>query len=200
MNSRNNPQFTFEQIKERKERGISVFIPAIKSALIQEAKYNHNFTKAEILYGYLKESVMNRTDPDRHRGDITCLRRAIGAMTRYAPTPEKSLFYGHQFFAEFSSPFRTPASEMVILTNVLFVCTSHPTDETMRYAVEIIRLAIDIGVFRVDSKIFDDPLAERDNFRNPLEVFETVCQRPLQHQRLMFNADKSDLVPAKFHR
>ncbi|OBZ82196.1 hypothetical protein A0J61_09756 [Choanephora cucurbitarum] len=190
-----NPQLTFDQIKERKERGISVFIPAIKSALIQEAKYNHSFSKAEILYGYLTEAVVHRTDPERHRGDINCLRRAIGVMTRYAPNPDKALFYAYHFFAEFGPPFRTPSSEMIVLTNLLFAYSLAGTEEAMRNAVDIIRLAIEIGVFRIDPKGYDDVLAEREQFKHPLDVFETICQRPLQHQRLMFNADKSDLIP-----
>ncbi|KAI8066266.1 uncharacterized protein B0P05DRAFT_553627 [Gilbertella persicaria] len=191
---------SFEEIKAKKERGEFLIAPILTKALIEEAKIKRNFSKAEILYQYLRESLPPEPSMERHKGDIRSFQRGITTMVRYSPNPEKALYYANHFFTQLEYPLRNAFNEVVILTNLLYVYTSQGIAEEMKTALKIIRLALDIGVFRIDPENYINLCSSRDSFDNPLQVFETVCKKPLQYHGLEFNADKSDLVQAKSYR
>jgi hypothetical protein len=185
--------------QDKKKAGETLTVAFISRCLVHEAKILRNFRNAEELYQDM-EAILTEKKFDKNYmyniADIGGYQRAIATMVRYAPSPEKALAYANLFFKEKDEPFRTPSKELVILTNLIFVYKRKGTYEYMKAALELTKLALSIGIYKIDSKFYEDPYSKSLSFDNSLSVFEDVCSKVIMYFNMEFNSDKTDLVPA----
>jgi hypothetical protein len=205
MNNYNNyqnkctryPPPTKELIELKKKRNETVYLPLLCSALTQEAKFNKNFTNAEWLFNEIMIDYKLRECQERYftENDEKLFAKSISTMVRYASTPAKAMHYATLFFKEYNERIRSPSRELVIFTNLIFAHTNQQSQENMAMALNITKLVLQIGVYKIDSSCFQD---NTDNkfFADPVEVFTTVTKRVLQHFRLTLSSDKTELVPS----
>lgn len=199
-----NPNYShdnasYRAIQDRKKAGDILTAAFISRALVQEAKTFKNFQNAEELYTEMETVLMQKRLFDENyvynSAEVGSYQRAISTLVRYAPTPEKALEYASIFFKDKDEPFRTASKELVVLTNLIYVYKSKNSEEYMRMALELTKLALAIGVYKIDAKHYEDPYSRHNGFNNTASVFEAVTQRVLYYFKMELNTDKTDLVP-----
>lgn len=205
MNNHNNHQSnhtrylapTKELVELKKKRNELILLPLLFSALTQEAKFNRNFTNAEWLFNEIMADYKSCECQDRHfaENDEKLFAKSVSTMVRYASTPAKAMHYATLFFREYNERIRLPSRELIIFTNLIFAHTSQPNQENMAMALNITKLVLQIGVYKIDASCFQDNI-DNQYFANPVEVFTTVTKRVLQHFRLTLSSDKTELVPS----
>lgn len=204
MNNHNNyqnshtryPPPTKELVESKKKRNEPVYLPLLYAALIQEAKYDRNFTNAEWLFNDIMIDYKSRECQSRYftENDEKLFAKSISTMVRYASTPAKAMYYATLFFREYKERIRTPSRELVIFINLIFAHTNQQSQENMAMALNITKLALQIGVYKMDSSCFREN-TDNQYFADPVEVFTTVTKKVLQYFRLTLSPDKTELVP-----
>ncbi|GAA5796292.1 hypothetical protein HPULCUR_001662 [Helicostylum pulchrum] len=163
----------------------------VSKAVSYELREKNNFANAEILFGYLIEILDEKKSSNvmYNEFDITAFQRAVSTLVRYAPSPNDSRYYFNLALAEFDKPLRTSTLELTILNNLVFVHSQH--NDTMEDALNIIKTALEIGVFRF--KVTEYYRHQPSRFNDPLSVFETLSKKVLKYHGLEFNQDKTDV-------
>lgn len=183
--------YDFESIDSKKRHNQPLHPTVVSKAVSYELKDKKNFANAEILFGYLVE-ILNekkKSNVTYNELDITAFQRAVSTLVRYAPSPKDSRYYFNLTLAEFDSPLRTSTLELTILNNLIFVHSQH--NDTMKDALNIIKSALKIGVFRF--KVTEYYRHQPSRFNDPLSVFETLSTKVLKNYGLEFNQDKTDV-------
>ncbi|GAA5812538.1 hypothetical protein MFLAVUS_005994 [Mucor flavus] len=183
--------YDFESIEVKKRHNQPLQPTAVSKAVSYELREKKNFANAEILFGYLIE-ILNekkKSNVTYNELDITAFQRAVSTLVRYAPSPKDSRYYFNLTLAEFDRPLRTATLELTILNNLVFVHSQH--NDTMEDALNIIKSALKIGIFRFKVKEYYRHQPSR--FNDPLSVFETLSRKVLKHYGLEFNQDKTDV-------
>lgn len=65
----------------------------------------------------------------------------------------------------------------------------------MKEALELLKVALEIGIFQV--VIPASYSQQNTRFNNPLEVFETLSKKVLRYFKMEFNEDKTAVRPAQ---
>lgn len=208
MNNHNNYQNsdtrylppTKKLIESKKKRNEPVSLPLLYAALIQEAKFDGNFTNAEWLFNDIIIDYKSRECQSRYftENDGKLFAKSTSTMVRYASTPAKAMYYATLFFREYNERIRSPSRELVIFTNLIFAHTNQQSQENMAIALNITKLALQIGVYKMDSSCFREN-TDNPYFADPVEVFTTVTKKVLQYFRLTLSPDKTELVPFAYY-
>lgn len=186
-----------ELVEMKKSNNEYVPLPLLFKAITQEAKHNRNFANAEWLYEEVMADYQSRLQGVRlfTESDEKLYAMIAGTMVRYASTPRKAMHYATLFYRDFNGRIRTLSREVIILTNLIYAHTNHPTPENMQIALEVYKTALELGVYKHDPAVYLDHSVGQ-HFSNPIEVFTTVSQRVLKYHNLLLSPDKTELVPS----
>ncbi|KAK4520763.1 uncharacterized protein ATC70_006643 [Mucor velutinosus] len=184
-------------VEQKKSNHEHVPLSLLFKAITQEAKHNRNFANAEWLYEEVMVDYHSREQKEGcfTKSDDRLFAMIAGTMVRYASTPGRAMHYATLFYKDFNERIRTPSREVIILTNLIFAHTNHPTPENMQIGLEVYKVALQLGVYRHDPAIFLDHSVGQ-SFSNPIEVFTTVSKKVLQYHDLYLSPDKTELVPS----
>ncbi|KAF1806777.1 hypothetical protein FB192DRAFT_1352342 [Mucor lusitanicus] len=194
----NGQRYPNRQLVEQKKNSHEhVPLPLLFKAITEEAKYNKNFANAEWLYEEVMADYHSREHKERYftDADDRLFAMIVGTMVRYASTPERAMHYATLFYKNFDERIRTPSRELVIFTNLIFAHTNQPTPDNMKIALEVYKIALQVGVYKHDPAIYMDSSVGH-SFSNPIEVFTTVSKKVLLYYNLFLSPDKTELVPS----
>ncbi|KAI7904867.1 uncharacterized protein BX663DRAFT_503840 [Cokeromyces recurvatus] len=193
--------FTYSAIQGMRKNNKFVNPTILFRGIVEEAKNRRNFPNAEALFkeleGYMKEKEKIRRDYVHDSRDVHAFQRSITTIIRYVPTPEQALKYTTYFFEFIKRPIRDAATELIVFTNVIFAHVTYGTHEAMEGALFILELALSLGVYNIDKKLYNTshPNNNGSTFRDSLSVFETVSKKVLIYFKLKYSEDRMRLVP-----
>ncbi|KAI8996995.1 hypothetical protein BDB01DRAFT_769436 [Pilobolus umbonatus] len=182
-------------IKRLRDKGKPVDVRLLRTAIIQEAKHEGAFARAEELFEDMVE-ILNRQKSGNipyTASDVEAFHYSMATMTRYAPTAQKSMDYGYYLLKECEPPLRTKNLHLMVLTNLVYKFGENVRDnENMKIALSLIKEAFSLKIFQEDPSTFTS-LSKGC----PLIVFENVSKKVLLHFGLKLSNDKSSLVPIR---
>ncbi|CEP16891.1 hypothetical protein [Parasitella parasitica] len=188
-----------ELVESKKRKNEFVSLPLLSRAVTQEAKFSKNFANAEWLFNeiMLDYQACEKNENGRHftHADEKSFATSMTTMVRYASTPAKAMYYATMFFKVYNERIRTPSREVIILTNLIFAHTNHPTQENMEVALNVLKLALQIGVYTIDPCCYQDQRDDNHNFADPVEVFTSISKKVLNYFKMTLSFDKTELVP-----
>ncbi|KAI8643593.1 hypothetical protein BD408DRAFT_414543 [Parasitella parasitica] len=192
-----------ELVESKKKNNELVSLSLLCKAVTQEAKHNKNYANAEWLFNDIILEYCAREKKENGKyfnvTDERFFATSITTMVRYASTPAKAMNYATMFFKMYNARIRTPSREIIILTNLIFAHTNHPSQENMEIALSLLKLALQIGVYTVDLSCYPDHREDNQHFADPVEVFTTVTKKVLQYFKLALSSDKTVLIPFVRH-
>lgn len=186
--------FNYNRIQEIKRNNGRPNMVMYSKAVMEELK-SHNFENAEELFLEMNGNrhTIREGSPFYHK-HVHAYQRAITSIVRYAPTPSKAEEYAELYFRDIFEPLRNPGTEMIVLTNLVYVYGTEGSATSMAKGLDVIKLTIKIGAFEIDPLNYESAL-RGTNFNDPLEVFQTVSKKVLRYYNLAFSEDKKKLVP-----
>lgn len=199
MSQQERDNFTYEFIQARKRDNKTVCMDMYNAAIMKKLKEGgESFSQVEYMFQEL-HSMRDRVQEGSrsYNRDIAAYQKSILNIIRYAPTPAQAQEYATLLFRDVFKPFRTPRVEVGALANLIYVYGAEGSPESMREALDVIKLAMEIGVFEINPEDYSDNTGFITHLRDPVQVFENTCKRILRYHKLAFSADKTKLIPFK---
>ncbi|KAI9028835.1 hypothetical protein CLU79DRAFT_716459 [Phycomyces nitens] len=170
-------------------------------AVVGEVKHKKNYKASEELFQQLIQAMNIQIDhPNGNNtkwvgencrfAEADGFRKAMAALVRYAPNPQKALDYTTFYMRDINEPLRTRISENYILINLIYVYTQTRINSYLEKGLDLVKHGLERGLA---SQV---PLKNTSQQDVSAEVFETVCQPILRYHGLQFSADKTSLQPA----
>lgn len=186
--------YTYEFIQVIKKRGEVPNVVMYSKSIVEELKRG-NYSNADELFKEMDALRGSVNEASQHQlKRIHGYQRALCSLVRYTPDPRQAQNYATFFFQDLKKPLRTPAVELIILTNLIYVYSAHGR---MKEALSVIELCIKIGVFEIDPVIYSDG-TRPTGFNDPIEVLESVSKKALKYHNLAFSQDRTKLVQFRF--
>lgn len=184
------PRPSLEELEYKRKTGIELRPTIVSRAIVNEIKDNQRFDNAEILFGYLVEILTERKKKygSFNEYDVVAFQRAAGTLVRYAPTADKARDYFNLTLRDIDKGLISINLELTIIINLIFVYSQH---HLMEAALEIVKTAIEIGIYHVT---VDDQL-QPERFKDPIPVFDTISAKVLKHFNMELNEDKTEVRP-----